>query len=160
MKKKSLVLASLIIFSLLSFTYASTKKAKAVFKIEDYDWIAGHWTGDGFGGTSEELWSPPQNGVMMGVYRHHDKDGKLVFYEFLTIDSTGMKLKHFNADMTAWETKEDMVHFELIEALPNKLVMKGLVMELKSKNEMDISLRMNRSGKIETEVFHMKRVKP
>lgn len=156
MKKYLLALSTIFIFANVTSPFLENE----VFDIEDYAWIAGHWTGDGFGGTSEELWSPAQNDVMMGVYRHHDKDGKLVFYEFLTIDSTGMKLKHFNADMTAWETKEEMVHFEMIEALPNKLVMKGLIMEKISNNEMNISLRMNQGGEIVTEVFHMKRVNP
>lgn len=130
---------------------------KETFDIEDYAWLAGRWTGDGFGGTSEELWSPPQNGTMMGVYRHHDKDGKLVFYEFLTLDKTGMKLKHFNADMTAWETKEDFVHFEMVEALPGKLVLKGLIFEKTSDTTMEIKLRMRDDNGVRTEVFHMQR---
>jgi len=160
MKKKLIVPALLICFALLSFIQPNIKNDGLDFNIENYAWIAGHWIGDGFGGTSEELWSPPRNGVMMGVFRHHDKDGKLVFYEFLTIDSSGMKLKHFNADMTAWETKEDMLHFEMIEALPDKLVMKGLILEKISENEMDISLSMTQDGEKVIEVFHMKRVKP
>ena len=55
----------------------------------DFDqltWLAGHWRGDGFGGTTEEIWSPAENGVMMGMFRHHKADGSLNFYEFLTID--------------------------------------------------------------------------
>ena len=128
------------------------------FDIEDYAWLAGHWTGDGFGGTSEEVWTKPQNGVMMGMYRHHDKNGKLVFYEFLTLDKDGMKLKHFYPNMTGWETKEEFVTFEMVNATPNKLVLKGLVFEKKSDTEMEISLKMNRGGKVETEVFHMRRV--
>ena len=159
MKKRSLVLAFILVVGMLGFISTDPDNELMSFDIENYAWIAGHWTGDGFGGTSEELWSPAQNGIMMGVYRHHDADGKLVFYEFLTIDSTGMKLKHFNADMTAWETKEEMVHFEMIEALPNKLVMKGLIMEKISDDEMNISLRLNQGGEIVTEVFHMKRAK-
>lgn len=159
MKKRSLVLAFILVVGMLSFVLPASEKEHVSFDIENYAWIVGHWTGDGFGATSEELWSPAQNGVMMGVFRHHDKNGELVFYEFLTIDSTGMKLKHFNPDMTAWGTKEDMVHFEMIEVLPNKLVMKGLIMERESDSEMDISLRMNQGGEIVTEVFHMKRTK-
>ena len=95
----------------------------------------------------------------MGVYRHHNAKGELVFYEFLTLDKTGMKLKHFNADMTAWETKEDFVHFEMIEATKDKLAFKGLVFERKSNKEMEISLKLHQDGKTHTEVFHMKRVK-
>lgn len=123
-----------------------------------YAWLAGHWTGDGFGGVSEELWSPPsENGTMMGVYRHHKGDGSLNFYEFLTLDSTGMKLKHFNPDLTGWETKEDFVHFELVEFTENKIVLKGLVFERKSDTEMEICLDLKSGEKKWTEVFTMRR---
>jgi len=129
------------------------------FDINNYTWLAGHWTGDGFGGVSDEVWSLPADGIMMGMYRNI-QDGKVVFYEFITLDETGMKLKHFEPDMKAWEEKADFVHFELIEATANKLSFKGLSFELKSKNEMEIALRMKRGDKVETEYFHMKRVKP
>lgn len=129
------------------------------FDINHYTWLAGHWIGDGFGGVSDEVWSLPSDGVMMGMYRNI-QDGKVSFYEFITLDETGMKLKHFEPDMKAWEEKADFVHFELVEATPDKLTFKGLVFEKKSANEMEISLKMRRNGKIETEVFHMKRVTP
>lgn len=123
-----------------------------------YAWLAGTWTGDGFGGTSEEMWSPPSaDGTMMGVYRHHKGDGSLNFYEFMVMDSTGLKLKHFNPDMIGWETKEDFVHFKLIEFAENKIVLKGLVFELKSENEMEIRLDLKNGDKKWTEVFKMKR---
>ena len=161
MKKKTLIIILAIFTAGLVIQQSSANpdaKPKIEFDIQDYAWLAGHWKGDGFGGTSEEVWTKPENGVMMGMYRHHNKDGELVFYEFITLDKEGMKLKHFNADMSAWETKEEFVHFEAVEATPKKLVFKGLVFEKKSKREMEVSLRMNRGGKIETEVFHFKRV--
>lgn len=156
---KYLISIVLVIWAGLAFTPNNepSEDPETTFDIEDYSWLAGRWTGDGFGGTSEELWSPPQNGVMMGVYRHHDKDGKLVFYEFLTLDKTGMKLKHFNADMTSWETKEDFVSFGMVEAKPGKLVLKGLVFEKTSETTMEIKLRMRDDNGVRTEVFHMKR---
>jgi hypothetical protein len=129
------------------------------FDINNYTWLAGHWTGDGFGGVSDEVWSLPANGTMMGVYRHI-LDGKVVFYEFLTLDETGMKLKHFYPDMKAWEDKEDFVHFELVEATPDKLTFKGLVFERKSDTAMEISLKLKEKGVVRTEVFHMKRIIP
>ncbi|GAB5524102.1 MAG: hypothetical protein Roseis2KO_19740 [Roseivirga sp.] len=129
------------------------------FDINNYSWLAGHWTGDGFGGVSDEVWSLPAGGVMMGVYRNI-QEGKVVFYEFITLDETGMKLKHFSPEMESWEEKEDFVHFEMIEATPDKLTFKGLIFERKSDTEMDISLKMQEKGEVRTEVFHMKRVTP
>lgn len=123
-----------------------------------YAWLAGSWTGDGFGGTSEEVWSEPSaEGKMMGVYRHHKGDGSLNFYEFLVLDSTGLKLKHFYPDLTGWETKEDFVEFELIEFTENMIILKGLVFERKSDTEMEIRLDLSNGDKKWTEVFKMTR---
>lgn len=162
MKKTKLVLllaGVLIAGTSLTAIGLNDSEKPEEFNINNYKWLAGHWTGDGFGGISDEMWSLPANGVMMGAYRHI-KDGKLIFYEFLTLDETGIKLKHFEPDMKGWEEKEDFVHFELIEATPDKLSFKGLTFERKSSTEMEIALRMKRNGKIETEIFHMKRIQP
>lgn len=162
MKKSYILLVLSTVFVICSsMILPTTDKAlsEEKFDISNYAWLAGHWTGDGFGGTSDEVWSLPAGGAMMGVYRNI-QDGKVVFYEFITLDETGMKLKHFNPDMKAWEEKEDFVHFELIEATADKLTFKGLTMERKSDTEMDISLKMKENGEAHTEVFHMKRVQP
>ncbi len=147
--KKLLLLFTIFVFS-----------NSAVFSQENvpYAWLAGTWTGDGFGGTSEEMWSAPSaDGTMMGTYRHHKGDGTLNFYEFMVMDSTGLKLKHFNPDMMAWETKEDFVHFKLIEFTENKIILKGLVFEQKSDTEMEIRLDLKNGDKKWTEVFQMTR---
>ena len=162
MKIRKLTLLLLILLAIGGSITALENKAETKsdgFDINNYTWLAGHWTGDGFGGVSDEVWSLPADGVMMGMYRNI-QDGKVVFYEFITLDETGMKLKHFEPDMKAWEEKADFVHFELIEATPSKLSFKGLTFELKSENEMEIALKMKRNGTVETEYFHMKRVKP
>lgn len=127
------------------------------FNINDYSWLVGSWTGDGFGGISHETWAEPVNGTMMGMYRHINAEGELVFYEFLLLDETGMRLKHFNPDLTGWEEKEDMTTFEMISYSKDKIEMKGLILEKKSDTEMVISLKMTRNGESHTEVFNMKR---
>lgn len=149
MKNRFTIFSLLLAFCLLGFTQQNLP----------YAWLAGNWTGDGFGGTSEELWSQPDaDGTMMGTYRHHKGDGSLNFYEFMVMDSTGLRLKHFNPDMTGWETKEDFVHFKAIEFTADKIVLKGLVFERKSDTEMEIRLDLKmKDGSKRTEVFKMKR---
>ncbi len=161
MKKTKWALALIGLATALSgmVVLKEEQPAPEYFDINNYSWLAGHWTGDGFGGVSDEVWSLPAGGAMMGVYRNI-QDGKVVFYEFITLDETGMKLKHFTPEMKSWEEKEDFVHFEMIEATPDKLTFKGLVFERKSDTEMDISLKMQENGEVRTEVFHMKRVTP
>ncbi len=156
MTKVIVALCLLVGVSYSPFSEIETNETKR-FDIKDYEWLVGSWIGDGFGGISEESWAPPVDGTMMGMYRHH-KDGKITFYEFLLLDDTGMRLKHFHPDLTAWEDKEDMVHFEMISFSKTKLEMKGLVFELKSPNEMEIRLQLTQNGETRTEVFSMKRV--
>ena len=36
---------------------------------KDIEWLAGARLGEGLGGVSEEVWSSPQYGAMMGSYR-------------------------------------------------------------------------------------------
>ncbi len=140
------------IITLVSFQLAAQSVPPA------YAWLAGHWTGDGFGGTSQEIWSPPAaDGTMMGMYRHHKGDGSLNFYEFLTLDSTGMKIKHFHPNMTGWEEKADFVNFAMISHDENRIELSGLVFLKKSETEMEIHLSMQSGEKRWTEVFKMKR---
>ena len=137
---------------------ADSQQNETRIEIEDSAWLAGHWLGDGFGGTSEEVWTKPVNGVMMGMFRLHDKDGKLAFYEFLTIDEKGLTLKHFHPGLKGWETKDEVVTFKMVEMQPGKIILDGLRFEKKSETEMHISLSLRRGDVVETEVFHMKRV--
>jgi hypothetical protein len=138
--------------------YVSAGNESTPFDINDYAWLAGRWTGDGFGGTSEEIWSPPSaDGTMMGVYRHHNADGSLNFYEFMVLDKTGLRLKHFTPELVGWETKENYITFEMVEFTKEKIELKGLVFERKSNSEMEIRLRLKNGDKVETETFQMKR---
>ncbi len=53
-------------------------------KIETMNGLAGRWVGEAMGGTTEEIWSPPDAGEMIGMFRFI-KDGKTSFYELMTI---------------------------------------------------------------------------
>jgi hypothetical protein len=46
---------------------ASSEQKPPAATIADMDWYAGRWTGSGLGGYTEQLWSPPRDGVMMGT---------------------------------------------------------------------------------------------
>ena len=84
---------------------------------DDMAWLAGRWSGEALGGVSEEIWSAPRGGAMMGMYRLV-REGKPVFYELCTIveenGSLVLRLKHFNPDLTGWEEKTRTVDFPLV----------------------------------------------
>jgi hypothetical protein len=81
---------------------------------DDLRWLAGRWEGEAFGGRCEEVWSEPSGGSMAGMFKLV-VNSKVAFYELMTItiDSCGpvLFLKHFNADMTGWEEKDEVINF-------------------------------------------------
>lgn len=155
MKTTTLILAIILCFALVI-----ESKSQEKISINQFAWLTGHWVGDGFGGVSEEVWSQPMGGAMIGTYRHLS-EGKNNFYEFMQINeengSIKLRLKHFNPDMKGWEEKEDFVDFPFISVEEGKAVFKGLIYELVNENSMKISLELHNKEKTWTEVFNFKR---
>ena len=112
-------------------------------EIEDIAWIAGNWVGEAFGGLSEEFWSEPVAGAMMGMYRSVAR-GKVGFYELLTITeekgSLILRLKHFHPDLKGWEEKNATVDFPLVKVEKNTVWFEGYTFVRESKNEFNVYL--------------------
>jgi hypothetical protein len=130
--------------------------------LDQVAWLAGRWVGDGLGGVSEELWSPPAGGAMMGTYRLL-KDGAPVFYEFLLlVEENGtliLKLKHFNPDFTGWEEKGDFVDFPLVAIEADAVYFDGLTFARQPDGSLRIYLllRSRETGTEREELFTMRR---
>ena len=126
--------------------------------IEDVSWIAGHWEGEAWGGMAEEVWSSPAAGAMMGSFRHV-AEGKVSLYEFMTISEVNgtlvLKIKHFNADLTGWEEKENSVEFALVKLEGKKAYFNEFSFQLKNKD--NLSLYVVLEGK--EQAFHYSRKK-
>jgi hypothetical protein len=97
--------------------------------LEDVDWLVGDWVGTAFGQTFEEVWNPPSAGSMVGLFKLTGNEG-VQFYELmlLTVDAgtLSLKVKHFNADFTAWEEKADFIDFRLVKVEPDAIHFSGL----------------------------------
>lgn len=129
--------------------------------VADMAWFAGTWTGTGLGGVTEETWSAPADGAMMGMFRLV-KDGKVVFYEFLTLveeaGSLVLKLKHFNPDLTGWEEKVDSVKFRLLQISPTMIRFGGLTFKRVGDDALEVFLAIrNRDGSVREETFRLVR---
>lgn len=138
---------------------ADVPSAKAT--IADMAWFAGRWTGNGLGGVTEETWSAPAGSAMMGMFRLA-KEGKVVFYEFLTLveeeGSLALKLKHFNPDLTGWEEKADSVKFRLLHIAPGLAQFSGLTFKRVGENTLEVFLAIrDRDGTVREEAFKMVR---
>lgn len=169
---KILVIAIALLFVLCEPAFTQTKSTENTLKlsegeaggkstIEDMAWLAGAWTGEGLGGISEELWSRPAGGAMVGTYRLI-KDGKPVFYEICWIveqeGTIAFRLKHFNADLTGWEEKEKTVDFRFIKKDGNRVYFSGLTFERVNNSDLNIYLALKyKDGSVKESLFKMKR---
>lgn len=87
------------------------------------DWLVGQWVGEGIqGGPAIESWLPPTGGTMVGTFVQQTDEGGIMFTEHLYLmeeeGSLVLRLKHFNADLTGWEEKDDMLTFRLVAMEP------------------------------------------
>ena len=129
--------------------------------LNDVSWISGHWLGKAFGGTVEEIWSPPMGDTMMFVFRLV-KDGEVSFYEIGHIKEEGnsliLQLKHFNRDLSGWEEKEETVDFKLVRIEENKVYFDNFTFEKISENNINLYVVINESeDKTEEVKFSYKR---
>lgn len=169
----SLVLASLLLaLGAISLT-AQVKNTENTVKLAegqtspkatlaDVAWLAGNWIGTGLGGVSEEIWSKPAGGAMMGVYRLI-VDGKPVFYEMMWLieqeDSIVLRLKHFRPDLVGWEEKDKTVDFKFVGREGNRLNFSGLTFDRVDSKNLKIYLALKqKDGSIREELFEMKRI--
>lgn len=172
-RRRVAVLAVLCVASIVGQGYAQEKLTEHTFtrsdgapgpraQVEDMNWLAGHWVGEALGGTVEEIWSPPRGGAMMGMFRLV-KDAETVFYELMTIvpenGSLVLRLKHFNADLTGWEEKQDTVDFPLVEVAGNAFHFDGLSFRRESADRVRVHLAMRgKDGTVREETFAYTRV--
>ncbi|MFC2079582.1 DUF6265 family protein [Candidatus Bipolaricaulota bacterium] len=87
--------------------------------IECLEWMIGRWAGSDEEMRVEEIWSPPDKGIIMGVFRWIEND-EPSFYEFMLLrpgaEGLELHLKHFSADLEGWEEKNATTAFDLVYA--------------------------------------------
>ena len=122
--------------------------------LEDVAWLVGSWSGEAFGNKFEEVWNPPSAGSMIGFFKLLGGD-EVVFYELLLLveeqGSLSLKVKHFNADFTAWENKEDYVTFRFVKAEQDALHFSGIGFYRVDEDTMHAYLRMRSGDEIREE---------
>ncbi|ANM31358.1 hypothetical protein ABI59_19930 [Acidobacteria bacterium Mor1] len=130
--------------------------------IEDFAWLAGAWIGEGFGGTLEEVWTPPRAGMMMGSFRHI-MDGKVQFMEIVTLSEYDgeiqMRVKHFNSDLVAWEEKADFVTFRLESLTEERAKFDGLTIHRRDANKIQIDVNIRSGDTVNTAELFFQRYK-
>jgi hypothetical protein len=133
-------------------------------KLDHLSWLAGHWRGPALGGISEEVWTAPLGGSMMGSYKLVRGDS-VIFYEILALvedDSTlVMRLKHFNADLTGWEEKAEVRSFRLVRLTPTEAYFEGMTIRRLDPDRLQVHLAIQmQDGSVREEEFRYQRVRP
>ena len=129
--------------------------------IEDFSFLTGYWSGEGFGGDTEEMWMPAVDGKMFGIFKQ-SSNNELVFSEFMEISEVDgkfqLRLKHFNPDFSGWEDSEEHVIFSLRSVATNAIIFDGLSYELTNANHLKIEVSIGQSdGSVATETFNLSR---
>ena len=118
--------------------------------IDQVAWIAGQWHGEAFGGKTEEVWTAPSAGSMMGSFKAY-KGNEITFYEFCLIreveGSLILQLKHFNHDLKGWERKNETVDFPLVKIENEEVYFAGFTLRKISEDQMDVYVVIGEEGK-------------
>ena len=88
-------------------------------RLDQLNWLVGQWEGTGIkGAPAMESWLKPTGAAMVGTFVQEDADGEIMFTEHMYLmqenGTLALRLKHFNADLTGWEEKDDMLTFRLV----------------------------------------------
>lgn len=128
--------------------------------LEQIAWLAGRWRGEAFGGHAEEQWSPASAGTMVGTFRL-TVDDRPSLYEFMLVTeeagSLTLKLKHFNADFTGWEARDEFVSFPLVAITEDGVQFEGLTYRRRGPDAIDVQVTIDKGGEVKTEEFTLRR---
>jgi hypothetical protein len=91
---------------------------KVFTSVSDLAWMSGDWIEKQGDRTCEEIWSRPDAGSLMGMFRWISDDD-VSFFEFMVLKpaETGVELhaKHFHPTLVAWEERDRFQAFSLTE---------------------------------------------
>ena len=129
--------------------------------LEDAAFLVGSWTGTAFGVKFESVWNAPSTGSMVGLFKLFDDD-EIGFYELLLLtveDGTlSLKVKHFSADFSAWEERDEYIDFRLVAKEDDALHFRGLSFYRRGDDNIDGYIVMhNEDGITEHELKYYRR---
>lgn len=131
--------------------------------LADLSWLVGIWEGQGISGPAREIYLPPMGGQMSGHFTQSRGDG-IWFYEIVTIveraGSLSYRLRHFNADLTAWEERDVVQDFPLVAREGDAFYFDGLTVRRDGPDGMIGAVRIrNRDGTAREVVFRYRRAR-
>ena len=151
----SVIVSFSFIISGISQHTISLEGESPAASIQDVAWIAGHWQGEAFGGTVEEIWAEPMGGAMMGSFRQVS-NGEVGFYEMCIIreinETLILQIKHFHGDLKGWEEKDETVDFPLVKIEEGKAYFDDFTFEKVSDDELTLYVVISEDGDSKKEI--------
>lgn len=143
---------------------ADGDRLKRTATIADAGWLTGHWVGEGFGGRLEEIWLPPVQSQMIGLFRM-ERAGRPIVYEMLLIEEheggLRYRVKHFNPDFTGWEERDRYHEFPWVGMATETLAFGGLTLRKTAEDEaVHILTVRGGDGTAREEILRYRRVRP
>ncbi len=127
--------------------------------LEDVSWLVGDWVGTAFGAQIEEVWNPPSAGSMVGLFKFFEEE--VGFYEIMLIveeeGSLNLKVKHFNADFSAWEEKTEHLTFRLVAIEEDAIHFSGLSFYRTGPDEFVGYIAMRHGDEVREEMMDYRR---
>lgn len=132
-------------------------------RVADLAWLAGTWEAEGLTGPAREVYSAPIGGQMTGHFIQTRGDG-IWFFEIVSIaevnGSLEYRLKHFNADLTGWEEKNEVQRFPLVAVENGAWYFDGLTIRRDGSDGMIGAVRIDAGDRPSREaVFRYRRVR-
>ena len=132
-------------------------------RVADLAWLAGTWEGEGITGPAREVYSAPMGGQMTGHFVQARGEG-IFFFELMSIAETGAsleyRLKHFNADLTGWEERNEVRRFPLVAVEADAWYFDGLTIRRDGADGMIGAVRIdNQDGTNHEAVFRYRRIR-
>lgn len=144
-------------------------KPGAAYRLKNVAWFAGQWRSPAAeNALSEEHWSQPSGGAMIGMFRAIRAE-KPVLYEFLLIeesaDGVAMRLRRFKAGMA--ELEKEPIRLKLtkansVEAVfenPDNEKPKRITYRLSKEEKLTVIVETTRNGQPTTFSLDFERVK-
>lgn len=134
--------------------------------IDSLRWLTGHWAGTGIDGDPAfETYSPPVAGTIVGHFAQLDAHGAIAFSEYVHIaqegESLAFRLKHFNPDLTGWESREEVVSFPLVALEEGAAYFDGLTLRREGGVGLVTAVRIRgKDGSTRELIFRYEKASP
>jgi len=85
--------------------------------LADFSWLTGRWQGKWGPRIAQQVWMPPNSGVMVGVFQLSE-NGRTLVIELYAISSSpqgiALRIRHFTRALTPWENRPSVLNLKSI----------------------------------------------